>query len=112
MIVRIADEKIAVTRDAEAARPAVAEVRRGPGAVEVFAVAVEDLDACRPVHDVDTVLIIDGGGARLDEFARLHAAPAPHEFRLGGGTRTTHDKQDCPRWQQSPASKRMHGSSR
>ena len=82
VVVRIADEQVAVAVDAEAAGPAVAVVGRGPGRAEVMAVAVEDLDAGGEIDDVEAVLAVDGDGAGLDEVAVLHAPVTPDQFRL------------------------------
>src|SRR5262249_51372461 len=84
VVVRIADEEVAVAGDAQAAGPAVAVVRRLPGGAEVLAVAVVDLDAGGEVHDVEAVLVIDGDGPRPGQVAVVDAAFAPDQFRRAG----------------------------
>ena len=59
---RIADHDVVIFVDTQTAGPAVAIVRRLPGVAEIVAVAVEGLDARRPVHEVEAVLGIDGDG--------------------------------------------------
>ena len=79
VVVRIADDQVAVAVDAEAAGPAVAVVGRGPGGAEVLAVAVEDLDAGGEIDDVEAILSVDGDGPRPDEIAvgRRRVCPRP-----------------------------------
>src|SRR5262249_15246076 len=67
VIMRIADDQVAVPVDAEPAGAAVAVIRRGPSWAEVLAVAIEDLDASGKIDDEKPVLRIDGGSARFDE---------------------------------------------
>src|SRR5207253_10442732 len=92
---RIADEQVAVAVDAQAAGPAVAVVGRRPRSFEVIAVRVEDLNARGPIDDVDAVIGVDGGGARLDQLAGQHAAPPPYELRLGRGAAASRDEREA-----------------
>ena len=75
---RVADDEVAVAREAETARPAVAEVRRAERDAEVIAVEVERLDAGGEIDDPQPVVAVDDRGPRADELAVLHAASAPH----------------------------------
>ena len=56
VIVRIADNDIAIAIDAQAAGPAVTKIGRGPGDAEEFAVAIERLNAGGPIDDVEMVV--------------------------------------------------------
>src|SRR6516162_3852083 len=91
---RIADDHVASCIDAQAAGPAVAVVGGGPGDVEVFAVAVEDLDARGPIDDVEAVIGADGNGARLDELAALDAAFAPDKLRHAARAAAAHQHDE------------------
>ena len=74
VIVRIADDQVAVAVDAEAAGPAIAIVRRRPGGAEVMAVAVVDLNARGEIDNVEAIPRIDGDGTGTDHVSVLHAA--------------------------------------
>ena len=88
---RIAHDHIALATwigrriDAQAAGPAVAVIGRVPGDAEVFAVAIERLDAGRHIDNVEPIIRPDGDGAWLDKFAPLDAALAPDDFRRAAG---------------------------
>src|SRR5439155_70449 len=69
VVVRIADNEVAVAVDAQPARPAVAVVRRFPAVLQIMAVAVEDLNAGREVNEIEMIVSVDGHGARLFEIA-------------------------------------------
>src|SRR4029079_19317877 len=77
VVVRVADEEVAVAVDAQAAGPAVAVVGRGPARPEEAAVAVERLDAGGEIDDVEPVLGVDGDRPRPDEVAGPDALPRP-----------------------------------
>src|SRR5262249_26576431 len=62
VVVRIADDQVAVAVDAETRRPADAEVGRRPGRADVVAIEVEDLDACRVIDDVEPIAWPDRRG--------------------------------------------------
>src|SRR5262249_19853399 len=81
VIVGIADNEVIVGVDAQAAGPAVAVIRRGPGWAEVLAVAVIDLDAGREINDIKTILFVDGNSSRPHQVAVLHAFLAPDYIR-------------------------------
>ena len=82
VVMRIADEQIAVAVDAQAAGPAVAIVGGCPAQVQEMAVAVEGLDAGREVDNVEMIVRVDGDGPRPHQIARLGALASPHELRL------------------------------
>src|SRR5678815_1958859 len=71
---RIADDDVAVLSDAQPAGPAVAIIGGIPADAGVLAVAIERLDACRHIDDVESIVRPDGDGTRLDEFAILDTA--------------------------------------
>src|SRR5262249_27545387 len=83
VVVRIADQEVAVAVDAEAAGPAVAVIGGGPGGAEVAAVAVVDLDGGGETDDIEVVIAVNGHSAGLLEVAVLHAPTAPDQLRLG-----------------------------
>ena len=70
---RVADDQVAVAVDAQAARPAVAEVGRGPRDAEVLAVEVERLDAGGEVHDPEPVAGGRWRRPRASKVAGSHA---------------------------------------
>src|SRR5216684_709274 len=98
---RIADDHVTFCIDAQAAGPAVAVVGGGPGDVEVFAVAVEDLDARRPIDDVEAVIGADGDGARLDEIPALDAALAPDKLRHAARAAATRQQDEYEQWEKA-----------
>src|SRR5262249_31818900 len=94
VIVRIANDEVAVAVDAQPAGPAVAVVGCLP-ARKVVAVTVEHLNAGGEIDDVEPVLAVEGGGARPDEVARPGASTAPDEIRFRGrATAAEHEQQN------------------
>src|SRR5215207_9751658 len=77
---RIADDEVAFMIDAQARGAAVAIIGRRPGYIEKLAVAVERLNARRPIDEVESILGTDGNRPRLDELAPLHATLPPDEL--------------------------------
>src|SRR5262249_1532091 len=73
VVVRVADDEVAVAVDGEVAGAAVAVVGRCPGRADVLAIEVEDLHAGGVVNDVEPVAG-NGRGARADEHAVANPA--------------------------------------
>src|SRR5205823_5310376 len=84
-VVGVADDQLAVAGDAQAARPAVAEVGGGERRADVVAVQVVGLDAGGEVHNPKAVVVVDDGRPRADHVAVEHAPLAPNEVRFGTG---------------------------
>src|SRR5262249_60658921 len=80
VIVRVADDQVAVAVDAQPAGPPLAVVGRRPGGAEVVAVGVVDLDAGGEVDDVEAALGVEGGGPRAHRVPVRDAAPPPAQL--------------------------------
>src|SRR6266852_8292156 len=82
MIVRIADQEIAVTVDTQSTGPAVAIIGSRPRSAQKVPISVKHLDAGRKVDNVNPILSVDGGRTWLDKLAAVDAAISIDDFRL------------------------------
>src|SRR5262245_54854074 len=81
VVVRVTHKYVAVPVDAEAARPAVAEVGRLPRNSQVIPVEIVSLDARGEVDEIDAALGVDGNRPRPGDVAGHFAMLAIQEVR-------------------------------
>lgn len=112
MIMRIADQEVAIAIDAQAAGPTIAVVRRRPTDVEIIPVTIVALDPRRKIDDIEVVVGIDGDGTGAVNCSRLGAVFAPDNFRFcvrsaaAGREEQTPDGKPTPN--RAPAGHSLH----